>query len=91
MKTSAELGWSSMQLASLDVDASGSATGASSSSAKSGALPNQAAPEADEALLLGQLREALGQRLRGTAPGQAAQPQMLACLTVRAGPCTGVS
>ena len=84
VRTAAELGWSGMQLAPLDVDASSGASVAADrgAGAKSGAPPNQAAaPEADEALLLGQLREALGQRLRAAAPGSS--PQMLACLMVR--------
>ena len=65
MRSAAELGWTGLQLSPLDGEAD----------AKVGTA---GAPEADEVLLLAQLREALTQRLR-QAPDQ---PQMLACLKV---------
>jgi hypothetical protein len=80
IKAAAGLGWTGLQLSELDAE--GETAGAAlSSAAKAGTAGRGGAPEADEALLLAQLREQLTQRLRL----QQAQPppEIVACLKVQ--------
>ena len=63
IKAAADLGWTGLQLSELDAEGE-SAGAALSGAAKAGTAGRGGAPEADEALLLAQLREQLTQRLR---------------------------
>ena len=77
IKATADLGWTGLQLSELDADTEAAGSGAA---AKAGTGGRGGAPEADEALLLAQLREQLTQRLR-QQPAQP-PPEIVACLKV---------
>ena len=86
--SAAAIGGHGLQLSPLDIDLTANGSAGSKAASKSGAAKVDGAPEADEAVLLTQLRQRLVQGL-STMQQQQQQPlqqQLLTCLKVRTYP-----
>ncbi len=82
--SAAAIGGHGLQLSPLDIDLTANGTSGSKAASKAGAAKVDGAPEADEAVLLSQLRQRLVQGL-GQMQQQQQQPlqqQLLTCLKV---------